>query len=263
MAKNCCFKGRGRIAVLDYAAAIAKTAGLMSVGNSPQLSVNVNETVERVKDFTTSAGGTECSSREIDYMEVTLQLKCLSLTNLVLGLHGSGEQLATAAIASEPKVAWPGAIVPLSDMPDLSKPITVTNTAAQPVPYAAGTDYVITEAGSIEIPEGSTIPAPTVTAGVGQPNIQVSYQRVDQTRIQLATRPSRPVQLHFDGVNVMDGGGTAHFDLWKVQFGPAANVQMLSADSAMLELKGEVLRDPTKPRGTAANPLSQYGTLRI
>lgn len=264
MARNyCCFKGRGEVLLADYAAYLAKTIGLVPAGNAPTLSVAVSETVERVKDYTTPAGGTDCSSREIDSAEVSLSLKCHNLAALNLSLYGSTEQIAEAAVASEDQVLFAGAVVPLNNVPDLGTSIVVTSLDAQPVTYALGTDYEITPAGSIKKTATSTIPEPTITAGKGVANIRVSYKRAEQLKVQLMTRPTKPVTLHFDGVNLMDALRPAHFDLFKVQFGPAASVQMISDNSGTLELKGELMRDPTRPAGTLANPFSQYGTLRI
>lgn len=265
MSKNCCFKGRGNIALVSYAAMLAMTAGPMPVGNAASLVVNVSESTERVRDYTSSAGGTHCSSRELEGAEVVIDLMCHSAENLVRSLYGSGatDNVATAAVVDEPLVAWPGAITPLADLPDLSVAVVVKSTDAEPVTYVAGTDYLLTEGGSIIVLEGGSIDAPTVTAGEGQPNIEVSYTRRDQSLVQLLTKQSDPVFLLFDGVNIMEGGSTTRFSLFKVKFGPAQNVSLISDNASRMQLTGDIQRDESKPRGTAAAPFSQYGTLRI
>lgn len=264
MAKNCCFKGRGHVLLVDYAKYLAKTAGFVRTGNAPVLSVNVVETVERVPDYTSAAGGTDCISRLIERAEVSLSLRCHSLDNLALALYGDGAEgnVPAAAVASEPHVAWPGAVVPLDGLVDAAQPITVLPPDGE-TPYVAGADYSVTEAGSILIIAGGSIPVPTIADGEGVPNIHVSYQRAEHSRLQLFNRPSKPVALHFDGVNAMGGGGATHFDLYKVQFGPATAFQAISDNAGLLEFTGEVLRDEGKPAGTLAAPFSQYGTLRV
>lgn len=262
--KNCCFKGRGEIAVVDYAKALVKTAGLISLGNTSECAVNLTETVEDVKDYQSPGGGIDCSAREIDKVEVTLNILCAKPENIALGLYGEGttDNVASAAVVSEEHVAWPGAIVPLNDIPDPDVAIVVKNIAGDTT-YVAGTDYEITPAGSIRTLTGTTIAVPTVTAGVGQPNIAVTYTRRTQSLVQLVTRKSKPVLLHFDGFNIMAGNQATHFDLFRVEFGPARGLQMIGANAASLQLTGTVTRDPSKPVGTLNAPLSQYGTLRI
>lgn len=263
--KNCCFKGRGQIALVGYAAMMAKTAGPMSVGNAPSLSVNISEKTEKVPDYTSSAGGTHCSSRELEGAEVQIELMCNSAENLVRALYGSGseENVNSAAVVDEPLVAWAGAISPLVDLPDLSIAIVVKDFAVPATVYVAGVDYILSETGSIIVLAGGGIPVPTVTAGVGQPNLKVSYTRRKQSLIQMLTKQSDPVFLLFDGVNVMEGGSTTRFSLFKVKFGPAQKVDLISDSASRLQLTGDIQRDESKPRGTTAAPFSQYGTLRI
>jgi len=262
--KNCCFKGRGEIAVVDYAQAIKKTAGLMAVGNASACLVNLTERKENVRDYTSSAGGMECSSREVDEVEVAITMMCSSAENLAMGLYGVGAtgNVATAAVASEQQVAWPGAIVPLNDLADESVAIVVKNIAGSTT-YQAGTDYEVTQAGSIRLLAGTSIPSPTISAGVGQPNIAVTYTRKDQSLVQLVRRSSKPVLMHFDGINIMDGNRPTYFDLYRVIFGPAKSFAAISDNVSQIELVGTVTKDITKPVGTAGAPLSQYGTLRI
>lgn len=262
--KNCCFKGRGEIAVVDYAAAIKKTAGLMSVGNASLCQVNLTERKENVRDYTSSGGGMDCSSREVDEVEVAVTMLCSSAENLAMGLYGVGTtgNVGTAAVTSEQQVAWPGAIVPLNDLADENAAIVVKNIAGSTT-YVAGTDYEVTPAGSIRLLSGTSIPNPTISAGVGQPNIAITYTRKDQSLVQLVRRASKPVLMHFDGVNIMDGNRPTYFDLFRVVFGPAKSFNALGDNVSQIELVGTVTRDPAKPMGTAGAPLSQYGTLRI
>lgn len=263
--KNCCFKGRGNIALVDYAKLIAQTAGLMLMGNAPALAINVTENVERIPDYTTSAGGTHCTIRTIESAQVQMTLTCHSTKLLGLSMYGDGTSgnVAAAAVVGEEHVAWPEALVPLDDVPDTSMAITVTGVAAEnPPTYVLDTDYAITESGSIQILPGSSIPVPTVTAGEGVPNIKVGYQRAEQSRVQLFTRPSLPQAFHFDGVNVVNRL-PVQFRLYRVKFGPAASVTVIGDNASRLELTGEIERDESVSLGSAANPFSQYGTLRI
>lgn len=259
-----CFKGRGQIALASAAALAAGTAGALPVGNAPMLSVSASEKTEKIPDYTSSAGGTHSSIREIEGAEVSMQLYIHSAENLVRALHGSGatDNVAEAVVANEPVVAWAGAIAPLADLPDLSVAIVVKDAPTGLITYVEGTDYLVTEGGSIVVLAGGAIAAPVVAGGVGAANIKVSYTRRKQSLVQLLTKASAPVYLLFDGVNIIDGSA-ARFALFKVEFGPAQKVDLIGDAVSKLDFTGDIQRDESKPRGTAAAPFSQYGTLRF
>jgi hypothetical protein len=262
----CCFKGRGKISLAGYDDYAAKLAGLIFAGNAPQLEVTVSEKTESIADYTSAAGGEDCVSREIEKVEITLTLQCHSVLNLATHLYGTGAlaNVASAAVIAEPHVAWPGATVPLDGVPDPKIAIVVKGTGdGVATPYVEGTDYRITDAGSIEILAGTTIPAPTIAAGVGQANITVGYTKAEQSVVQLFNRISAEQVLHFDGVNIMSGGKPFQFNLYRVKFSPAKTFSLVSDNAGKLELTGAVQRDPRKSVGTFANPFSQYGTLTL
>jgi hypothetical protein len=261
--KYCCFKGRGNIGLAVRSAFLAKTAGIAKVGNSSVFDINVTESVEEVKDYTTAAGGTDCTSRMIDKVEFDLSMLCHTPENIARSLLGSGssDNIVSAVVASEPHVAWPGTIVPLENLPDRSVEILV-KSSDDVTTYDEGTDYIITPAGSIEIIDGSTIPAPTVTAGVGQPNIKVSYTGLKHSLIQLLTGSGVEYVLHFDGVNAITGN-PAQFSLYRVYLSPAKKISGISDTAGKIDVVGTVLRDSGKSVGTTANPLSQYGTIKL
>ncbi len=261
----CCFKGRGDIALVAYAARLARTAGFVSVGNASVFNLTATETTETVKDYQNPAGGTACTIREIDTIGIDLTLRCHSPRNWSLATSGAGDdqEIASQAIVDEPHVLWAGTVEPLDNLIDESVAVVVTSIDGNTT-YAVGTDYEVTPAGSIRALEGSTIPAPTITMGVGQPNIHVSYTRKPQQLIELYAKPTPEMSLHFDGYNVAEKPIVpVHFDLFRVVFGPAATVSVIGDNLAQLELKGTVERDPTRSSGTLDNPFSQFGTLKI
>lgn len=263
--KFCCFKGRGEIALVNYAQRLARTAGFLPVGNASALAINATERTENVPDYTSPGGGTACAFREIDAVTIAMSLRCHSPRNWALAANGSGAdvEVTKSAIVDESHVLWPGTVEPLDHLVDDSVAIVVKGATGSTT-YLAGVDYEITPAGSIKHLAGGNIPAPTVTTGRGQPNITVSYTRRDQTLIQLYSTQSQAVALHFDGYNVAETPvQPVHFDLYRVVFGPAATVTVIGDNLAVLELTGTVERDTTRPMGTLANPFSQYGTLKI
>ena len=261
----CCFKGRGAISLVDYAARLARTAGFLPVGNAPVFNLSATETTETIRDYQTVGGGTACSLRELDAVTVALTLRCHTPRNWALATGSSGDaaEVASAVVASEPHVLWPGTLEPLLHLRDDTVPVVVTSLDGATT-YDPGIDYVVTASGSIEHVEGGSIPAPTVVDGMGQPNIAVGYTRRAQYELQLYAAAPRLVALHFDGFNVAESPVVAtQFDLFKVKFGPAATVNVISDNLSILELTGSVEKDETKPAGTLLDPFSQYGTLKL
>jgi hypothetical protein len=261
----CCFKGRGEISLVNYADRIARTAGFLPVGNASNFELDASETTEEVKDYTSPAGGIACAFRELDKVTIALSLRCHTPRNWALATQGAGAdaELDTAAIVDEPHALWPGTVEPLEHIPDTGVAVVVS-AADTPTTYIEGTDYEITPAGSIRHLAGGSIPAPTVALGKGVPNIQVSYTRAAQTLIQLYAAKPQAVALHFDGYNVAESPIVpVHFDLYNVVFGPAAKIQVIGDNLAVMELTGTVMRDTTRALGTLTNPFSQYGTLKI
>lgn len=260
-----CFKGRGEISLAAYAAFLAHTAGLILVGNAPALTVTVSEKSEVVPDYTGPAGGVSYEFREIEKVEIGLTLLAHTPANLVRTLYGAGatEGVASAAVVSEAQVLHVGAVQPLVHLVDDTVAVVVKSPDAVTT-YVAGTDYVVTPSGSIKHVATGSIPAPTVTSGVGLPNIAVSYTRKLQSLIQLFAAPSAPVVLHFDGTNIAaETPFATHFDLFKVRLSAAKGFALIGDNIGKLELTGMVMRDDSKPAGTLSNPFSQYGTLKL
>lgn len=263
--KYCCFKGRGKIHMVDAVAFAARVAGLVPAGNASVFEINVTESTETVKDYTSPAGGTHCNFREIDEVQGKMTLLCHTPLNLIRTLYGAGaaDNVATAAVVGEPVTLFGGSIAPLANLIDESVP-PVVKSADDVTTYALGTDYVITPAGSIEHVAGSTITPPVITAGVGAPNLKVSYTRKTQSVIQLAAKTSEPQFLHFDGFNVAETPQIAmQFSLYKLRLSTGATLQLVADQLSKLEFTFLAERDFSRPLGTLTNPLSQYGTLKI
>jgi hypothetical protein len=261
--KTCCFKGRGEIALAEYAPFEAGLAGLIPVGNAGDLAVNISEQVDTVPDFTQPGGGIACTDRQIEKVEISFVLHCHSDENIARSLMASGSSgnVATASVVSEPHVAWPGAIVPLDGIMDNTVAPVVKDPTGTTT-YVLGTDYEITLAGSLRIKTDTNIPAPTLDDDVSLPNIKVTYTQREHTLLQLFTRTDVQYRFHFDGVNISEGNRPQQFALYKVSLSPAKQLKLISADRSVLEITGTAEFDATKPTGSAANPLSSYGTLR-
>ena len=193
-------------------------------------------------------------------------LNCTSPENLAMGTLGEGasDNVAAGAFTATPLVAWPGAIVVL---PKVGVTGLVVAPAGGGTPYVLGTDYSINQNnGSITIipaADGGTIPAPTVTSGVGVPNIAVTGSFSLQSIVQFMITSGKEYALYFDAVNTMNGNAPVSFELFRAKAGAADGIQLITKAVSDIKMKFSVLRDESKPQGTSAEPLSQYGTMQF
>lgn len=262
----CCFRGRGKFALVGYDKRAKGTAGFEFVGNVLSSSMKVSEETEEVMDYTSPGGGVDCSATSITKVELELEFSCMSPEIFAIGLYGKGmsDNVVAGAFAATSVVAWPDTIVPLPKVGVTN--LVVTNISGTTT-YALGTDYTINNNnGAITIipaAQGGAIPAPVVTAGVGQANIKVAGSFPIQSLVQLMVTNGIEYALYFDGINTMNENSPVAFELYKVKGSPADGVSLISKTANSFKVKFTVLRDNTKPSGTSAGPLSQYGTLAL
>lgn len=262
----CCFRGRGKFALVGYDKRAKGTAGFEFVGNVLSSNMKVSEETEEVMDFTSPGGGVDCSSTTISKAELELEFACASPEILATVLYGSGasDNVAAGAFAATPLVAWPDTIVPLPKVGVTN--LVVTNMAGA-ITYVVDVDYTINgNNGAITIipaAKGGTIPAPVVTAGVGQPNIKAAASYPVQSLVQLMVTNGMEYALYFDGINTMNENAPVAFELFKVKGGLADGVALISKTATTFKVKFTMLRDSTKPSGTTGNKLSQYGTFAL
>lgn len=101
------------------------------------------------------------------------------------------------------------------------------------VAFTAGTDY-IASAGGIAIPAGSAIADAT--------ELDITYDRPAQYRVDAMTHGARDWALHFDGVNAVDNDAPVVVVVPLVKFGVAKSLPVIGDDFVKLEVSGRVLR---------------------
>jgi hypothetical protein len=262
----CCARLRGKFSIVEKSKLTAGTAGFKFVGNVSDAKMNISEETISVEDYTSAAGGTHCSTTIIKDVMLELVLNCSSPENLALGTLGDGasDNVTAGAFTATELIAWPGAIVVLPKVGVTG--LVVTNTAGTTT-YVLGTDYTLGQnGGSITIipaADGGTIPAPTVTAGVGAANIKVTGNFSLQSIVQFMVASGKEYALYFDAVNTMNNNAPVSFEVFRAKAGAADSIQLITKDVSDIKMKFSLLRDESKPIGTAAAPLSQYGTMQF
>lgn len=262
----CCARLRGKFSIVEFSKRAKGTAGFKFVGNVSDAQLKVSEETISVEDYTSPAGGLHCSSTIIKEVMLEMVLNCTSPENLAMGTLGDGasDNVAAGAFTALPLVAWPESIVVL---PKVGVTGLVVTPAAGGTPYVLGVDYKLNQNGGsitiISAADGGSIPAPTVTAGVGAPNIAVTGNFSLQSIVQFMITSGKEFALYFDAVNTMNNNAPVSFELYRAKAGAADGIQLITKAVSDIKMKFSVLRDETKPQGTTALPLSQYGNMQF
>ena len=256
---RCCLVGAGKIYMAEYEAYKNRLVPLTFVGNSKDFTINAETSKISVPSYTGRVAATDCSKIVIDEITVNFTTLCHNLVNIARALNAGDPVEEVAGAVTHLDVAYPCGAIPVPHVFDLTLPITVTSADGL-VTYVAGVDYEITENGTIEILEATTIPAPTIVLGVAQPNILVSATSVDSKRIELFTQIGKDYVIYFDGVNRMNDNESTKGSLYKVTLSPAEyTIIGDGSDAAELAFEGTALEDKTI--STSGGLLSQYGSI--
>jgi hypothetical protein len=252
--QDCCFIGRGKIYVKPYLATGTETNSFEFIGNASSFEFvpNVNELT--VKNYTTTAGGTECSFEEIESVDVNMTVTCANVANLARAFLGTQATVATSAITNEAHfVEGVGAFIPLKNMPAAAPAIVVTDVAGTTT-YLAGTDYIL-DGSVLCIPTGSTITAAST--------IHVDYTKKAQDVVEILTKTSGELEVLFDGINAASGA-SYRVNLFKVKFGPADGFSFIGDDIVTFTLSGTALpASKTNSVSGLTSGFSQYGTIQV
>lgn len=236
------YLGAGKVKMREVGAA----APLIFVGNVSALTFGAQLDSKTLKDFTQPGGGTYAKVDRLSEVTIAMTVHDLDGPNLAKASGGASTNRAAGTITAEPVVAYKGGTTPLSVPP--SAVTTVTGVGGTPS-YVAGSDYIITP-GGIEIPAGSTIPAPVA----GAANIAVTYANTAQQVMQAMVNSGREYELLFEGLNEAEQDLPVIVHAYRVKFAPAQAINFIGDDFAALELTGTSLPDANK----VGNGISKY-----
>ena len=233
-------KGKGYLKIKG------STDNFVFAGNMSQIELAPSVTTNTVPDYTTTAGGSACSSTVIDTINVNMTFNCMNKQDLLIALAGvSTDTATTTAITDEPHtVAADCTFIKLENLVDKSVAPVVTDVGAATT-YVVGTDYVVTGTG-LEIPDGSTITG----------DILVTYTQLANTEYDLYQNIAREFEFVFDGVvnNTTQDPFAAIF--YKVKFTPATAFNLVTEGFGDIQVTGELLRDAGNVN---ANGQAQFG----
>lgn len=236
--KTYAYIGVGKVKMREVGA----LAPFLLVGNVSALTFGAATEAKELKNFTMPGGGIYAKVDRIGAVSVNMTVHDLNGDNLARAANGASSTKAAGTITDEPVIAFKGGTTPLAYPPSA---ITSVTPAGGGTAYVAGTDYILTPSG-IEIPAGSAITDPVVTAGVAAANISVSYTNTLQTVMQAMVNSGKEYELVFEGLNEAEGDLPLVVHAYRVKFTPAQAINFIGDDFAALELAGTALPDPQK-----------------
>lgn len=244
------FQGRGRVSIAERDAN-GMPGKFKFLGCADQLAIAL--AVETIQHFS------KCTSADaLDYQGTRTQSANVSMTlsewvkaNILLALRGVEVPEATTGTVTA-EAAGTGFVA--DDIYLLGSATGTPRTRVSSVvvsdngsPLTLNTNYTLNaSSGAV------TFLTPTTGA------VTVDYTYDDLPFAAMFKAGTKDYWLRFEGVNKPDDDRPFVVDLYKVQFNPASNLDLLSDDLALIELAGAVLIDETKD---PAGDFGQFGRM--
>jgi hypothetical protein len=135
--------------------------------------------------------------------------------------------------------------------PDVSA-LVITDSAGTPATATLATHYEITSAkhGTVKI----------LSLGSFTQPFKAAYSYATRTNINMLTQGFVDRWVKFDGLNTVDSNRQVVVDLYKVNFDPVAQLDLINDDIMKFELSGGALYDSTKESDTV---LGQFGRIQL
>lgn len=221
-----------------------KPKGFISVGNVPELSINIETTKFEHKESETGSRLTDLTIIKEKKGTFSCTLESLNADNLAMALWGTKTAVAGGTVsAGTPE----SIVIPMGASAGLRFPMahpTVSSVVVKDptnvTTYVADTDYSLDAANGVIILKTGAI----VTAAVGAAtSINVSYTYAAHTQIDGFTSAAAPERwLRFEGINTVDNKRCI-IDLFKAQIDPLTDYALINEELGKASLKGSLLAD--------------------
>lgn len=256
----CCNFLRGKIFVAKRKPNAAyhdvKALPLKWVGNVSALNISQETETISIPDYSKFSGDA-CKLIRPTTKTLTLTMACFKAANLAMAFQGEGsfENVPAAGTVVDEihTVTGDDDRIEFDYIPN-GQDITVTDGATPtPVPYVLNDDYRITPFG-IEIVEGGGISDGDV--------IHVGYDYDIQTIIEAFTKGSEDYYVVVEAINYGDGNRPVKIEMYNINFGPAASMDLFGDEFATFEITGEVKVDETVPATDSVTGLKRSQEFR-
>ena len=211
----------------------------------------LNTAVEEssVPDYTSVAGGNACVDKVISKVTLDLTVYDFKPANLAKAVKGTLSIGSLIPVVAEAVNAFTGELSMLSKLVNLAIPMVVKDNAGVTT-YVLGTDYTV-EQGGIVVKAGGAI-ATAIAAAVTTPKfvvLKVNYTPTDVDIIEALTQAGDQYEVVILTQNRADAGKFGRWDIYTVDFGPTATLNLITREFGSFQLQGEALPDPTQGDG--------------
>lgn len=241
-----CYKASGKIYLRNKSLA---NQPFLHIGNaSAVINTEVEETT--VPDFTNVAGGNACVDKIINKVTLGLNIYDFKAANLAKAVQGANAVGDDSAITDELIRAFADELIPTAKLIDTTVNPVVTNQAGSTT-YVKDTDYTVEDAG-IRVIAGSSL-ATAVAAGNGTPKsilLKIDYTPKSHDVVEALIRAGDQYEVLMITQNRANSGKFGRWNLYAVDFGPTASLNVVQREFANFELLGEVVSDSTRGDGT-------------
>lgn len=241
------FSGQGKCYL---ATATAGVPGVFRfVGNVPVLNVALETDVLEHKESTSGQRLTDLRLIRGKSAKFSFTLEEFDKDNLALSLYGAASTITGSTVTAE---AFP--TVAVGDFVKTAKQklssIVVKDSAGTPATLTLNTHYEVTSAdhGTIKFINLASFTQP----------FKIDYTYATVTNVNMLTQGFTDRWVKFDGLNTADTNKATLIELYKVNFDPIAQMDMISDDIWKMELSGGALYDSTKAADTT---LGQFGRI--
>lgn len=236
MAKNYSFLGKGAI----YAG--LRGGALLPVGNCSTLQFAVAENRITQPDYTNPGGGSAAVVSRIDEVTGSMTLLDLSPKNLSLAYRGTDREVTGGNnVTGEAHTAFPGALLPFTDTPDISDTAQITVTLdpeGTATALVENTDYEVTRAGVVFL-EGSS----NITDAAEGHDVEVDYPKAESVVMEALVDAGKEYTLVWDGLNEADSGKAVTVTAHRITFSPTQGSSFIGDEFAELPVEFSVLSD--------------------
>jgi len=221
---------------------------LRPVGNVNEFTLNPTEEFYDHIENETGKQFTDLSISNRTMCTISISFESLVKENLRDLLKATITTVAGATVTNEEHTAGgPGTALVLKQA-NITTFTSLTDDAATPVPYTAGTDYIVRPPSNvINIPIGSTI-------GVGDV-VEANYVAGSSTVVNAFKGTVNEYYMLFDGIDKVSKERFT-LELFRARIEPATGLQLIGDEIIRAPINAMVLYDPTQD--TTAKPFGGF-----
>lgn len=221
------YRGQGKV-FLGARNVAGGTDSVRFLGNCPELMLDTTQNYQDHKESYTGDRNIDLRILTDTVVGVTVTLENTVKENWALAYKGSIALQTGATVSAEEHVAPAVGNYFALDKKNVTVLTAITG-------YTAGDDFVhVPPSNLIYVPPGSTMAGETIT---------VDYTAGNAETINTFTQNETNLYLIFEGLNTVESMKPVTIELFKVNFGTAQQLSLISDDLIQMQLQGRVLFD--------------------